>query len=256
MEWSESGLTELLAKKFAPPAWAFFPQARNGTGFTRMPRTCDALAVSLWPSRGIEIHGFEIKVNRSDWSRELADPEKSIEWQSRCHHWWIVAPSDVVPLPELPANWGLIEPATNGRGLRYCKAAPKLQPKELGISFVAALCRDVFERYTPKSGLKTLLAAEYSRGKIEGEGKAQHEGKRAIHDLAELRENVKAFERASGVTISHWKSENENLGAAVAAVLRCGRGQVRSYLENQERCIRECLDAMAAGPKIAAKEVE
>jgi len=32
--------------------------------------------MDLWPSGGLEIHGHEVKVSRSDWLRELKEPEK------------------------------------------------------------------------------------------------------------------------------------------------------------------------------------
>ena len=37
----------------------------------------DAVIMSLWPSRGLELHGVEIKVSRADWKREAADPAKA-----------------------------------------------------------------------------------------------------------------------------------------------------------------------------------
>jgi hypothetical protein len=66
-----------LAKgPYARPAWALFGNVRNTTGSgSRQERYADGIAVSLWPSRGLEIHGIEIKVDRQDWKRELADPE-------------------------------------------------------------------------------------------------------------------------------------------------------------------------------------
>ena len=60
----------LLALRYAPPAYAFFEEVRAQTGYAA-GGSADGLALSLWPSRGIELHGFEVKVSRSDWLREL-----------------------------------------------------------------------------------------------------------------------------------------------------------------------------------------
>lgn len=55
---------------------AFLAHVRNAAGFDAN-RTFDAVAVNLWPSRGLSIHVYEVKVSRSDWKRELAKPAKA-----------------------------------------------------------------------------------------------------------------------------------------------------------------------------------
>ena len=45
----------------------------------------------VWPSRGLYLHGFEIKVHRNDWLRELKNPAKAEEIAGYCHFWWVVA---------------------------------------------------------------------------------------------------------------------------------------------------------------------
>ena len=65
-ERTESDLTDALKARFCLPAWAFFPAVRNAAGFDAN-RTADGIAMSLWPSRGLEVYGFEIKVSRGDW---------------------------------------------------------------------------------------------------------------------------------------------------------------------------------------------
>lgn len=55
------------------------------------------------------VHGFEVKVSRSDWLRELRTGGlKSEAWRSVCHYWWVVAPPGVVREGELPDGWGLL----------------------------------------------------------------------------------------------------------------------------------------------------
>lgn len=76
--WTERLVFERLAKVFPPPAFVLLPQVRNGTGFSRRrTRTADAIAASVWPSRGLYLVGVEIKVCVHDWRRELADAAKS-----------------------------------------------------------------------------------------------------------------------------------------------------------------------------------
>lgn len=115
----------LLQKKFGPPEHCFLSEVRNSTGHARTPRTADALAFSLWPSRGLELHGFEIKVSRGDWLRELKNPAKADAIATYCDRWWIVAGDDKVvvsPEEELPKTWGLL--VASDKGLKTVKAAP------------------------------------------------------------------------------------------------------------------------------------
>jgi len=89
---TEAKLIVLLKERFAAPEFAFLPHVRNGTGYARgTTRTADALAMSLWPSRGLELYGFEIKSERRDWLRERENPEKAEEICRFCDRWWVVA---------------------------------------------------------------------------------------------------------------------------------------------------------------------
>lgn len=83
------------------------------------------------------VHGFEVKVTRSDWLRELADPTKADEWARYCHHWWLVAPREVVKPGELPGGWGHLAPA--GQRLRMVTEAPLRQPLPMPAPVVVAI---------------------------------------------------------------------------------------------------------------------
>ena len=50
-------IEELLRQRFGPPHFAFLEQVRAGAGFDQ--RTADAMAMGLWKSRGLDLHGFE-----------------------------------------------------------------------------------------------------------------------------------------------------------------------------------------------------
>lgn len=88
--------------------WIVAEKVRNGAGFAAT-RTADAIAIDTWPSKGLEIHGFEVKCSRSDWLTELKCPEKSEPFRRFCDRWWLVAASrDIVKPRELPDGWGLM----------------------------------------------------------------------------------------------------------------------------------------------------
>ena len=113
----------LLRQRFAAPAFAFLTGVANGTGGVRV-RTADAIAMSVWPSRGLRLHGFEVKVSRSDWKRELENPAKAESVCTFCDHWWIAAPDGVVERSELPPTWGLLE--ADKKKLKTTVQAPEL----------------------------------------------------------------------------------------------------------------------------------
>lgn len=87
----------------------------------------DFLAVGTWPSTGFVVHGFEIKVSRNDWLRELKDPGKSVEGRSKVDHWWLAAPDDVIKEGELPDGWGHLR--VTDKGTYVVTDAPTLRDK-------------------------------------------------------------------------------------------------------------------------------
>lgn len=125
--------------------WAVFDEVRNETGFTtgKPTRSADMVAMNLWRSKGLEVHGFELKVSRGDFLKELADPEKAEAIKRYCDRWWLVAPQEVLN-GDLPRGWGWLRPGPTG-DLEVAVRAPKLQPVPLDRLFVAALVRRIAE---------------------------------------------------------------------------------------------------------------
>lgn len=209
---TSADLMVMLQARHPAPKWALFSQVRNSTGFSAKPRTADALAMGLWPSIGLYLHGFEIKVSRSDWLREIQDPAKADAIGKHCHYWWIVATPKVVKIEELPASWGLLEPV--GNGLRVKSAADKRDPELASWEFLASLMRQVHE----SSASKEQLEKEYRRGITQGENQIDHRAKYAMRQLEHLQETVTAFEKSSGLKIHHWTAGD--IGKAVKALMQ------------------------------------
>ena len=88
-----------------------------------------------------QLHGHEVKVSRSDWLAELADPSKAEAWKRYCDRWWLVAPAGVVRDRELPQGWGLLVPSA--KGLRAAVMAPLLDPVPLNDRTRASVMRRV-----------------------------------------------------------------------------------------------------------------
>lgn len=201
-KWNEARLYDLIAKLHPAPQWACLPTVRNTTGYARTERTADALAMSLWPSRGLELHGFEIKCNRADWRRELRAPDKAEVIARFCHRWWLVAPADVVPLEEVPPAWGLYE--AEGGKLTVAKPAERCEPEPVSHRFVAAVLRAaqkglevVLAGHVPEAAIEDRIEEAREEGRKAGQGTA----KRVPELLRKLTAEVAAFEVAAGIKI-------------------------------------------------------
>ena len=161
-EITASDIEDMLFNRFCPPAWALIPQVRSATGYITQVRTADALAMGLWPSRGLELHGFEIKIYRSDWLNELRNPAKAEEIAGYCDFWLLVAPKDLIKVEELPTPWGLMIP--HGKTTKIVKQAEKLKSSPPDKLFLAAILRRAQEVITPQAKINE----SYKKGKEEG----------------------------------------------------------------------------------------
>ena len=132
----------LLRARYPAPEWALIEEVADRTGSAN--NYADAMAMNLWQSRGHALHGFEIKVSRSDWLRELKKPNKAEAFTRYCDFWWVVAPKGIVLDHELPAGWGLMV-ATEAR-LTVATTAPKLDAQPMTRAFWASIMRRAHER--------------------------------------------------------------------------------------------------------------
>jgi hypothetical protein len=165
-------LIEALRRQYQPAhGWIVLPQVRDATGW-QGKRTADAIALNAWPSRGLELHGFELKTYRGDWLRELKQPAKAESIFRYCDRWWIVTPAPhaddkkrefaIVQEGELPPTWGHIMFAADD--VTIAKEAPKLKAAPLDRVFLAAVLRALAGAETPEA----KLAAARAEGLKEG----------------------------------------------------------------------------------------
>src|SRR5438128_1984050 len=109
-KWNTAETTRKLAELFAAPEYALLYEVAKGTG-SYGGRYADAVAMSLYPSRGLYLSGFEVKTSRSDWLSEMKNPKKADDIGKYCDFWYLVVGSNSIVKPgELPLTWGLIEP--------------------------------------------------------------------------------------------------------------------------------------------------
>lgn len=123
--------------------YSFGEHVRSAAGFDAQ-RTADFMAMDLWPNfgKGLELHGFEVKVSRSDWLVELKNPWKSEAFRPYMNRWWLAASDPKIVKDDLPEGWGLM--VMTARGLRVVVQAPanpdvQPMPKTMMASFTRAI---------------------------------------------------------------------------------------------------------------------
>jgi hypothetical protein len=194
----------LMRTRFCSPEWAIFFEVGDGTGMNQR-RWADAVAMNMWTSRGLEIHGFEIKVSRSDWLRELKQPEKSGPVQQYCDRWWIVAPKDIIKPGELPPTWGHYD--VTPAGLRQIVAAPKLSPIPVTKTFMAAMMRRAGG--VDEDQVKALVEKEAERLRANHAESVQREVERRTRDSASALEKLAEFEKETGLSLDGYSAVKE-----------------------------------------------
>jgi hypothetical protein len=202
-----------LQGTFSPPAYITLEEVRDATGFDGH-RTADAIAVSLYRSRGKAIWGFEMKVSRSDWLHELKQPEKAESIMRYCDYWALVVPNkDIVKPGELPATWGMYVAQKNR--LKCVVPCPKLDPLPMSMTMLTALIYAVSNKQS-KADAAALSAAKDEGYKL---GSARIKDAYYENSYNELYKKVEEFEKASGLNIQYGWQKADKIGAVVKMLL-------------------------------------
>jgi hypothetical protein len=243
-----SEIRAAMAKRWCDPQWSIMWEVGEGTG-ARSGRYADAVMMSLWPSRGLELHGVEIKVSRSDWKREAADPSKAEAIARYCDRWWIhTGPGVVDDLSDLPPAWGLRE--FDGKSWSTIREAEKTDAEPVTRHFLASMLRraDGAMRVLMDEAMQEARAAQYA----EIEKQRQTFGDKVDRAVAQRterlqteRENVAEFERVFGAgSARDWSINYANLGAAAKALAKCGPDGF-GKLTDRLRAAADEIDAIA-----------
>lgn len=193
---------------YPAPEWCVAFEVRDAAAMNAR-RSADALAMNTWPSRGLHLHGIEVKVSRSDWRNELKNPQKAEAVARYCDFWWIAAPTNVVPVAEVPAGWGLIE--FDGKRWKHTKPAPKKDAAPITREFLAPFLRRATEVDDEEVNALVNKRDEERRKRFDEQvaREVEHRTRRATETLNAVDE----FEKASGLKIQPWTSGD--LGHAV-----------------------------------------
>jgi len=230
-----AAIRKALASRFSAPEWACFFEVAQGTG-ANAGRSADCVAMNMFPSRGLRVHGVEIKASRSDWQRELRDPAKAEPIMRYCDHWWIAAKAGVVLDGELPPTWGLLE--MQGTVLRQKVAAPRLDAQPMDRPFIAAMLRRASERAA--RDLNAAVAAKLEQNEAIIADRVKREVDLRSRQLADQEAAIAEFEKQSGIRFETYAMGD--IGDAVRMLRSTGLIGRYSALKSLAQLARQFAD--------------
>lgn len=142
-EWTERRVLDCLVHRYSQQhggyRWTYAERVRSGPGVADGKRIADAIAVDCWESKGLEIHGHEVKVARTDWTQET--PEKAGAFRPYMNRWWVVVPEfSYVVRDDLPEGWGLMFARGDGT-TKVVEQAPYHDALPMPRAMMASLLR-------------------------------------------------------------------------------------------------------------------
>lgn len=254
-----------------PEAWAggTLVHEVSANGPAGDGRRADALYLVYTAASGRCLIGYEIKVSRADWRREISRVTgKADQWADECHEWWIVvADPAIVEDGELPQGWGLMSPATgtDHRMTVHVRADRKRDHTPSWDTMRSIMSRlETLRAQTIKAQLWqiTLEARRRAREEIEAEF-----AKRRTPDTAELHRRLNLIEDALGARIQ-WGDRPHipgveitdlahigaatrqygNITAAVDAITGRFQGPLTATRSQLDHLERELSDLRACAP--------
>lgn len=257
---------EALKGRYGSGPYLVLPEVRNQTGFGSQERRADAIVLSLWPSKGLDVHGYEVKASRADWLNELKQPEKADTFFRLCTRWSLLAmESSIVKKGEIPETWGYEVIMKNGK-IKTIKAAPRRKVEyEKYLPFILSLVRSAShipekdelskmleeaKRVGHKNGLeaaKVKLAREYRTLDAREKGITYKE-ERQVQQWKEINEIKQKLYDSFGHELVGAIMDNGDLSAIVRQVQR-----VYSKYSKDVDIIRDLQNAQATGERLIAE---
>lgn len=123
----------------------------------------DAAVVNLWPSDGLSIDAYEVKVSRSDFLREIQRPGKNQWCRDQLSSFsFVVSDAAIAKIDELPEGAGLL--VVNGDSVKTIRAAKHTNRPVFSAGIAAALARALKKT---NSADDTRIRAELLKGDPE-----------------------------------------------------------------------------------------
>ncbi len=109
-----------LRKRFSMSEWIYLEEVRLGTGFggfylpghhveIKAEQRVDGLAINCFKSKNYRRIAIEVKIDRGDFLREKANPDKRVGAMMISNQFYFAAPEGLIKEDELPEDCGLME---------------------------------------------------------------------------------------------------------------------------------------------------
>ncbi len=217
-------------------------------------RRCDAIAIGMWQSSGHLIHGFEVKVSRGDWLREVKNVTKADPFLERCDRWWLVTGDVAIAKPEeIPDAWGWMTATKTGlRVQRPAKPLPQ-DPNTMHRLWAFALIRRAVERDGKSAEFQAMLEKERIRIQAQADDHIRREIAHAVPAYEKLRERVEKFEKDSGMKLEDWRLGNVGkLARRIVSLTEEGYGGLTKTLQRQLQALQTLSDNVTAALEAVA----
>ncbi len=223
--------------------------------FTEVPfqhegrqRLADGVAVPTYESRGCEMYGFEVKVTRSDWLRELKEGSKAEACAQHCDKFWLVLGDGAIASDdEVPAPWGIMVP--HGDGLKVRRQAKELREERIDWPrrLLITLARKAYK--SANDSVRDIRHEAYRSGYDDGKqsgakswdaqrAQADHQFRETVQQVAGIwNDNVDTMERLKRRLAAGDAVLAKEWGDSPAAAIRA----VAKDLEDRARAIEKVL---------------
>lgn len=240
-------LENLLRAKYPRDRYALFFDVPDAVSL-RQQRRIDALAFGIWQSVGREIQGFELKISRSDWLRELKQVDKADPFIALCDRFWLVtADSKIAKLDEVPACWGWM--TATASGLRVQRPASKLPGVGNAIprDFLIGVLRKLQDNLLNSADVRTAIEERIKTATDRFDERVQSRTVRLQQQFEALQAKVTKFKEESGIDLDDWRMGD--IGRIVKQLKQLGYGDgldhVPELLQRQENVLRSTLERVA-----------
>lgn len=239
-EWTTAAICAAMRLHYRLPEWVIVFEVPNAT--QEALRRADAITMNTRASRGLEVHGFEVKASRADWLSEIANPQKAEDVAAYCDRWWVVGAPDIIEQNEVPRGWGIIRPVAGG--LFFERQAEVLSPRPLDRSFIIAILqrRHRATQQEIEAQIDDIRATVQARIDREVRHQVEHRV-RVAEDRAKRADELEA---ALGTPILKWPPP-EQLAAILHAVAECDITSYFSGLRKIVNSMRNFIDEVG-GP--------
>lgn len=191
-----------MRNRYKQPEWALFFEVGNGTG-ANVRRHADAVAMNMYPSRGLSILGFEIKVSRSDLKRELENPNKADEVARYCNEWWLAVPKGLIKDDDnIPIPWGVME-CENGK-FHITKKSQPLDAKPVTKEFMAAIVRSAGK--VDEATINEAKAKAWHEAHEHQQEQIQREVESRTRTFTEIKKQIDEFKKITGEDLSAYSN--------------------------------------------------